>query len=99
MGPINDVLGPGTIFQLELKDRNYVLRAKDSNEAGKWVHKLTAIRDEAKANVIPEEPQSPGKASNTSGAVKECSNSKAEATEVEKSDWGKSEKLSCCVIS
>lgn len=106
MGPITDALGSGVVFQLELKDRNYVLRAMDSNEAAKWVHKLTTIRNEALANTIPEESSSPRqdatkgtKEVGGSGAVK-VSSTQARSPEMEKTEWGKSgKKESCCLIS
>lgn len=44
-GEIEDSLGKGVIIQLELKDREYTLRALTQKEAQKWVDVLTALRD------------------------------------------------------
>ena len=104
VGPVTDALGPGVIFQLELKDRNYILRATDGNEAAKWVHKLTVIRDEAKANTIPEEPPSPRNATSRSTAAENKdmakeSSARTEAVGVEGAGWGKTDKKCCCIIS
>ena len=49
VGNINDNLGDGVIFQLELKNRNYVLRAKDMAEAQRWIKGLIAISNETKS--------------------------------------------------
>jgi hypothetical protein len=55
VGHVNDSIGDGVIFQLELKDRNYVLRTSTIGEAEKWMYKLRMLRDEARAASIPEE--------------------------------------------
>ena len=86
------------VFQLELKDRNYVLRAIDGAEAQKWVHRLSTIRDKAQANTIPEEPPSPtGSRSTSRESAAKPGNSNATSPDVEKGDWGKKESK-CCII-
>mmetsp|Transcript_24711 Transcript_24711/g.25343 ORF Transcript_24711/g.25343 Transcript_24711/m.25343 type:complete len:218 (+) Transcript_24711:59-712(+) len=69
-GNINDDLGEGVVFQLELKDRNYVLRAKDMAEAQRWIQGLTILRNESKANVIPEESTTEETKSGTSQSTR-----------------------------
>jgi len=44
-GEIEDSQGKGVIIQLELKDREYTLRALTIKEAQKWVKVLTQLRD------------------------------------------------------
>lgn len=44
-GEVDDDLGKGVVFQLELKDRQYTLRAGTEKEAKRWVDVLTALRD------------------------------------------------------
>lgn len=52
---MHDSIGDGVVFQLELKDRNYVLRTSTVDEAEKWMYRLRQLRDEARAASIPEE--------------------------------------------
>jgi hypothetical protein len=58
IGHIDDNLGKGVVFQLELKDRNYTLRTKDLNDAERWIQGLTKLRSEAKENsiIVEESP-------------------------------------------
>jgi len=44
-GDIEDTQGKGVIIQLELKDREYTLRALTTKEAQKWVDVLKSLRD------------------------------------------------------
>eukprot|EP01006_Ploeotia_vitrea_P006301 TRINITY_DN12773_c0_g1_i2.p1 TRINITY_DN12773_c0_g1~~TRINITY_DN12773_c0_g1_i2.p1 ORF type:complete len:191 (-),score=2.15 TRINITY_DN12773_c0_g1_i2:160-732(-) len=44
-GDIEDNQGKGVIIQLDLKDREYTLRALTVKEAQKWVDVLVALRD------------------------------------------------------
>lgn len=64
-------------------------------EAQKWIQGLTNIRNEAKANTIPEEPE---KSHESSQAERVSHNGKVE---VEKAaDWSKKEEKpkSCCIV-
>lgn len=45
VGAVNDSKGTGVIFQIELKDRVYMLRARDEEEAQQWIDFLTDLRD------------------------------------------------------
>lgn len=45
IGPVEDNKGTGAIFQLDLKDRQYVLRAEDEDTAKRWVDVLIVLRD------------------------------------------------------
>ena len=45
VGEVNDSKGPGSIFQLDLKDRQYILRTPSLQEAEAWVSTLIALRD------------------------------------------------------
>lgn len=112
VGNINDNLGEGVIFQLELKDRNYVLRAKDMAEAQRWIRGLTVIRNEAKANTIPEERESDGKETPTKAGSTAQGTRSATHASIDggkdnnskdgggKGDFAKTEKKSgCCIIS
>jgi len=48
VGPVDDARGPGAVFQLDLKDRSYVLRTTTLAEAENWVSVLIQLRDSAK---------------------------------------------------
>ena len=55
-GEINDIKGQGAVFQLDLKDRQYILRTANLAEAEQWVDVLIQLRDSSKpkaAAVIP----------------------------------------------
>jgi hypothetical protein len=58
IGHIDDTLGKGVVFQLELKDRNYTLRTKDLNDAERWINGLTKLRSEAReiSTIVEESP-------------------------------------------
>ena len=45
VGQVEDNKGSGAIFQLDLKDRQYVLRADDEDTAKRWVDVLVVLRD------------------------------------------------------
>ena len=47
VGPVDDARGPGAVFQLDLKDRTYVLRTTTLAEAENWVSVLIQLRDSA----------------------------------------------------
>lgn len=49
-GEIEDSQGKGVIIQLELKDREYTLRALTVKEAQKWVKVLIQLRDGQASN-------------------------------------------------
>jgi hypothetical protein len=44
-GEVNDNLGDGYIFRMDLKDRQYLLRTDSFQEAKRWVDILTILRD------------------------------------------------------
>jgi hypothetical protein len=90
-------LGLGVIFQLELKDRSYVLRGKDVAEVQRWIQCLTLIRDEAKANSIPEEPED-GRSPIHVPRPESSSNLIKSNLEVSGSGMEKKTSGSCCVI-
>lgn len=45
IGEIEDSAGTGAVFQVDLKDRQYLLRANTMDEAKRWVDFLTSLRD------------------------------------------------------
>lgn len=74
VGPVEDNKGTGAIFQLDLKDRQYVLRADNEEEAKRWVDILIVLRDsEVNQSPQPSPMKSPvagtsGTGTNSSGA-------------------------------
>ena len=95
IGKISDSLGEGIVFQLELKDKSYVLRAKDMNDAQRWIEALQKTRDLAKADVILEETSS--EADHTRPSEKATAmetHQPADATWAKKSP----SKCNCCAI-
>ena len=64
IGPIEDAKGSGAIFQLDLKDRQYVLRADSEDNAKKWVDVLVQLRD----SEVPTTPNTPNTAPPAPGA-------------------------------
>lgn len=106
MGHVTDNIGDGAVFQLELKDRNYVLRTSTVSEAEKWMYKLRLLRDEARSSSIPEET-----AMDTSTRESEKTRASGGQQQDLQADgeWSKAniqisggraeEKKSCCVIS
>ena len=58
IGEIEDNQGKGVIIQLELKDREYTLRALTTKEAQKWVKVLIQLRDSGVTE--PSSPQKGG---------------------------------------
>jgi len=48
VGEVNDIKGTGAVFQLDLKDRQYVLRTATLAEAENWVNVLIQLRDSSK---------------------------------------------------
>ena len=57
IGPVEDAKGSGAIFQLDLKDRQYVLRADSEANAQKWVEVLIALRN-TETQSTPSTPNS-----------------------------------------
>lgn len=49
IGEVSDLKGTGSIFQLDLKDRQYILRTSTLEEAQMWVDTLIQLRDSAGA--------------------------------------------------
>lgn len=45
VGPISDNYGSGVVFEIELKDRKYQLRAANEDEAQQWIDFLIDLRD------------------------------------------------------
>lgn len=45
VGEVSDGKGSGYVFQLDLKDRQYLLRAQSLEEAQRWVDYLIILRD------------------------------------------------------
>ena len=50
-GEINDNMGNGYVFQMDLKDRQYCLRADSYHEAKQWVDTLCFLRDNMSGKV------------------------------------------------
>jgi RNA-splicing ligase RtcB len=44
LSEVNDLLGAGVIFQLELKDKSYLLRARTAHQAEQWMKVLKEIK-------------------------------------------------------
>ena len=63
VGEMSDSKGSGAVFQLDLKDRQYVLRTATMAEAEAWVNILIQLRDGpkqvAKPAAAPETPAEP----------------------------------------
>jgi hypothetical protein len=45
VGEVNDGKGSGFVFQIDLRDRQYLLRASGQDEAQRWVDYLILLRD------------------------------------------------------
>ncbi len=45
VGEVSDGKGSGYVFQLDLKDRQYLLRAATQDEAQRWIDYLILLRD------------------------------------------------------
>jgi hypothetical protein len=112
VGHVNDSIGDGVVFQLELKDRNYVLRTSTIGEAEKWMYKLRKLRDEALASSIPEETSLDGSTrdSGRAEAKKSESETRSAPSPPPSGEWSKAnvqisgesrgdKKACCCVIS
>ena len=108
VGEIEDNQGKGVIIQLDLKDREYTLRALTMKEAQKWVDVLTQLRDAGIALEKAEEAagKSPGKSkkAGASAGVKQVEirsvNSSGESVSSSVKDMsGPAEKkwYSCCI--
>lgn len=41
---MHDLLGPGVIFQLDLRDKRFLLRAKSKEQVGQWIKVLKQIK-------------------------------------------------------
>ena len=109
VGHVTDSIGDGVVFQLELKDRNYILRTSTVSEAEKWMYKLRMLRDEAKSLSIPEESaqdsrnsssstRSPAKTAGGGGRGADGEWSKANI-EISGGGGGGDEKKACCTVS
>jgi hypothetical protein len=59
VGMVEDGKGTGAIFQLDLKDRQYVLRADDEETAKRWVDTLIILRDSEVAMSPSPSPMKP----------------------------------------
>ena len=66
VGPVEDNKGTGAIFQLDLKDRQYVLRADNEEEAKRWVDILIVLRD-SEVNQSPQPSPMKSTVAGTSG--------------------------------
>ncbi len=44
---VDDLLGPGVIFRLELKDKSYLLRARTLNQCQQWITVLKQLKLQA----------------------------------------------------
>ena len=49
---MNDLLGTGIIFQLELKDKSYLLRARTLHQAEQWITVLNKIKEQAQGPTV-----------------------------------------------
>lgn len=47
------MLGPGVIFQLELKDKSYMLRARTAHQAEQWIMVLKKIKQQSNEQLAP----------------------------------------------
>lgn len=56
VGSVNDAKGSGHIFQLDLRDRQYLLRATSQEEAQQWVDYLLMLRDGSFGPAGPSNP-------------------------------------------
>jgi hypothetical protein len=73
IGAVDDTKGTGAIFQLDLKDRQYVLRADSEENAKKWVEVLVQLRDSEVPSTpttpVNSTPPAPGVSPSSSGNV------------------------------
>jgi hypothetical protein len=60
LNEVDDLLGPGVIFQLELKDKSYLLRARTMQQAKQWMNvlKLLKAQNEPNPPAVPDQTQS-----------------------------------------
>mmetsp|Transcript_23123 Transcript_23123/g.33874 ORF Transcript_23123/g.33874 Transcript_23123/m.33874 type:complete len:204 (-) Transcript_23123:221-832(-) len=96
VGNTSDSLGDGVVFQLELKDRNYILRSPDLADAQRWMIGLQKLRDAAKAQTIIEEPAGMDESRGSTPVKPASSSGPAEVESAPRGDWGKQEKKSGC---
>jgi hypothetical protein len=112
IGNIEDSLGKGVVFQLELKDRNYTLRTKDLADAERWMNGLLKLRNSGQENLtiveeshdsdddakIPEDDRQPLRPVEYD-AKKE--DSAGASTSNKDGDWEKpsARQNKCCLIS
>lgn len=99
LAEIEDTKGKGVVFTLELKDRQYTLRALNREEAQRWIDVLVSLRDGVSAGsgtTSASESRTPSKAHTESGK-----SDSAFALSQDNGGWNKTEKktCSCCVIS
>mmetsp|Transcript_13564 Transcript_13564/g.20357 ORF Transcript_13564/g.20357 Transcript_13564/m.20357 type:complete len:204 (+) Transcript_13564:70-681(+) len=97
IGNTTDNLGDGVVFQLELKDRSYILRSPDLADAQRWIRGLKKLRDSAKAKTIVEEDPDAMDESRSSTSVRNSTTTEPAAASPS-GDWGKQEKKSCCGV-
>jgi hypothetical protein len=104
VGHVSDSIGDGVVFQLELRDRNYVLRTSTLGEAEKWMYRLRKLRDEAQASSIPEET-SLDISTRSAAAVVDKKPTDDDKDKGVTGEWSKveidghKEKKQCCVVS
>ena len=53
IGDVVDQKGKGSIFQIDLRDRQYQLRTDSFEETQKWVQILLLLRDHKKLTILP----------------------------------------------
>ena len=75
-GEVEDSQGKGVVIQLELKDREYTLRALTMKEAQKWVDVLTSLRDGSAESNSTDGAAAAADSSSTSSGSKKASSKK-----------------------
>lgn len=93
-GEIEDSQGKGVIIQLELKDREYTLRALTTKEAQKWVDVLKSLRDGSNETGIASSPKKGG--DKKSIEVRSVSNSSAPLSDPAVKDMSAAKTTRCC---
>lgn len=93
MNEVNDLLGTGVIFQLELKDKSYLLRARTAHQAEQWIKVLKKIKSQTAENAAPAsaEPRSPS--STKLNTERKSDKPAAAGSSADKKSGG------CCVVS
>lgn len=94
-GEIEDQHGKGVIIQLEVKGREYTLRALNKKEAKKWVEVLTALRD-GEATGEPSERKDNASISSAKSSLS-VEQVKVETSADASSGWAKTDRSQeCC---